>query len=63
MEIQKLFHGGYMPVNTPDMDHSRSDIEFGKGFYLMADEYMASKWACKYRGRILNHEYSKRTHL
>ena len=49
METLQLFHGGYTPVNTPDLDHSRSDIEFGKGFYLTADNDMASKWACKYR--------------
>lgn len=40
-----VFHGSNTPVVTPDLLHSREDIDFGKGFYLTEDEVMASKWA------------------
>lgn len=44
-----FYHGSYMEIIEPDLKHSRSDIDFGKGFYLTQDNYLANKWACKYR--------------
>ena len=29
-----LYHGSYTIVDHPDLDHSRPNVDFGKGFYL-----------------------------
>lgn len=44
-----FYHGSYIEIKEPDLKHSRSEIDFGKGFYLTKDNYLANKWACKYR--------------
>lgn len=28
-----LYHGSYLEVVKPDLEHSRENIDFGKGFY------------------------------
>ena len=28
-----LYHGSYMEVRTPDLNHSRKSVDFGSGFY------------------------------
>ena len=30
----KLYHGSSVVVQTPDVDHSREKIDFGRGFYV-----------------------------
>ena len=49
MRDSLYFHGSYEIIESPDLDHSRSDIDFGKGFYLTQDDFLAKKWACKKR--------------
>lgn len=44
-----LFHGSYTEISKPDFSHSRSDIDFGRGFYLTDNKYQSIKWAYKYR--------------
>lgn len=44
MIIMILYHGSKDIVKTPDLSHSRSDIDFGCGFYLTEDKNMAKKW-------------------
>ncbi len=29
-----VYHGSYMEVSTPDVMLSRSNVDFGKGFYM-----------------------------
>ena len=29
-----LYHGSYMEVRTPDLNHSRKSVDFGSGFYI-----------------------------
>lgn len=41
-----VYHGSTIEIQNPDLSHSRSVIDFGKGFYLTRDEFMAKKWAC-----------------
>ena len=51
---KNYFHGSSFIVDKPDLKHSRTDIDFGKGFYLTADQVMASKWAVNKTVSILN---------
>ncbi len=50
----RLFHGSRIEVVNPDIKFSRTDIDFGAGFYLTADLTMACKWACNKQRSILN---------
>lgn len=29
-----LYHGSYTKVETPDLKHSRNNVDFGAGFYV-----------------------------
>ena len=37
----KLYHGSIVPVNEPDLKHSKPYKDFGRGFYLSADRKQA----------------------
>ena len=41
----KLYHGSNMPVDVPDLTHSKPYKDFGQGFYLSADENQAEEMA------------------
>ena len=41
----KLYHGSNMPVDVPDLTHSKPYKDFGQGFYLSADEKQAEEMA------------------
>ncbi len=28
-----LYHGSYVQVEMPDLEHSRENVDFGRGFY------------------------------
>lgn len=44
-----LFHGSYMTVNKPDLDHSRNLVDFGKGFYVTPIFEQAKNWCNRYK--------------
>ena len=54
---RKYYHGSYAIIENPDLERSREDIDFGKGFYLTEDFAMAAKWACRKTKSIVN-EYT-----
>ena len=29
-----VYHGSWLEVKNPDLKHSRSDVDFSKGFYV-----------------------------
>lgn len=39
--MMKLYHGSNMRVTIPDLSHSKPFKDFGRGFYLSADEQQA----------------------
>lgn len=39
--MMKLYHGSNMPVEVPDLKHSKPYKDFGQGFYLSADRKQA----------------------
>ncbi len=44
-----LYHGSYIEVSFPDLEHSRSAVDFGKGFYTTPIKEQAQKWCQKYK--------------
>ena len=44
-----LYHGSYLEVSKPDLEHSRLNIDFGKGFYTMPILEQAENWCKKVR--------------
>lgn len=43
-----LYHGSYLAIENPDLLHSRPNLDFGKGFYLMSIREQAVKWCGKF---------------
>ena len=41
----KLYHGSNMPIEVPDLKHSKPYKDFGQGFYLSADQKQALEMA------------------
>lgn len=46
-----LYHGSYAQVSAPDVEHSRRNVDFGKGFYVTPIYEQARKWAEKFARR------------
>ena len=40
-----LYHGSNMVVDHPDLNHSKSNLDFGAGFYTTSDLDQAKRWA------------------
>lgn len=40
----RLYHGSSVEVSCPDISFSRSDVDFGKGFYTTALKEQAERW-------------------
>lgn len=46
-----VYHGSSMLVESPDIYHSRDNVDFGKGFYVTAYKEQAEKWAARFKKR------------
>lgn len=46
-----LYHGSYLEVAEPDLTHSRSNVDFGRGFYVTPLYEQASMWCGKFKRR------------
>lgn len=46
-----LYHGSYMEIAEPDLVHSRTNVDFGCGFYVTPLYEQAAKWCGKFRRR------------
>lgn len=44
----KLYHASSVVVDTPDVLHSRANLDFGKGFYLTSLREQAVKYAYRF---------------
>jgi len=44
----RLFHGSYIEVKYPDLQHSRRNVDFGAGFYVTPIYEQAVKWSQKF---------------
>ncbi len=43
-----LYHGSYMAIETPDLEHSRPNLDFGLGFYTTPIKDQAVKWSTRF---------------
>jgi len=40
-----VYHGSYLIVDKPDIGYSKSNLDFGAGFYVTEDKTQAELWA------------------
>ena len=43
----KVYHGSSVAVKKPDVTHSRSNLDFGVGFYVTSFRQQAENWALR----------------
>ena len=48
----KLYHSSNVSVEYPDTQHSRDDLDFGKGFYLTTIKDQAISYAQRFQRRM-----------
>lgn len=46
-----LYHGSYLEISKPDLQHSRDNVDFGRGFYTTPIYEQAVKWCGKFKRR------------
>lgn len=46
-----LYHGSCQIIKEPDLMHSRSNVDFGRGFYVTPLHEQATKWCEKFKRR------------
>ena len=46
-----VYHGSYIEIKNPDLNHSRSNVDFGCGFYTTTIKEQAEKWCAKFKRR------------
>ena len=46
-----LYHGSYLEIAKPDLFHSRSNVDFGRGFYVTPLHEQAAKWCGVFKRR------------
>ena len=54
-----LYHGSFLEITRPDLVHSRSNVDFGRGFYVTPLYEQAAKWCGKFKRRGRNGIISK----
>jgi len=60
----KVYHGGYMAVETPKILKSRFPKDFGEGFYCTELEQQAIRWASRYETAVVSvYEYTSNENL
>ena len=40
-----VYHGSFMEISAPDVNHSNKYVDFGPGFYVTTFKEQAEKWA------------------
>lgn len=54
MAMMTVYHGGYMPVKTPQIIVGRHTKDFGAGFYCTVIKEQAQRWAKRYETKIVS---------
>lgn len=44
-----VYHGSFMDIFSPDIYHSRDNVDFGRGFYITPFKEQAKKWAVRFK--------------
>lgn len=50
----KFYHGSYLEIEKPDLNHSRPYVDFGPGFYVTPLYEQAARWCGKFKRRGQN---------
>ncbi len=54
MGMMTIYHGGYQPVENPEIRKSRNTKDFGMGFYCTIIKEQAQRWARRYSTKIVS---------
>ena len=54
MAKMTVFHGGYEPVEKPEIRKGRNTKDFGDGFYCTIIKEQAQRWASRYDSKIVS---------
>lgn len=54
MARMTVYHGGYTPVETPEIRIGRNTKDFGIGFYCTIIKEQAQRWARRYDTKIVS---------
>lgn len=54
MAKMTVYHGGYMPVERPEIRIGRNTKDFGPGFYCTVIKEQAIRWARRYDTKIVS---------
>lgn len=49
-----VYHGGYIPVECPEIRKGRNTKDFGTGFYCTVIKEQAQRWAKRYETKIVS---------
>ncbi len=54
MARMTVFHGGYTPIDTPEIRKGHHTKDFGDGFYCTIIKEQAQRWARRYDSKIVS---------
>ena len=54
MAKMTVYHGGYQPVERPEIRTGRNTKDFGTGFYCTIIKEQAQRWARRYDKKIVS---------
>ena len=54
MGMMTVYHGGYQPVEKPEIRKGRNTKDFGTGFYCTIIKEQAQRWARRYNTKIVS---------
>ena len=54
MGMMTAYHGGYQPVEKPEIRKGRNTKDFGTGFYCTIIKEQAQRWARRYNTKIVS---------
>ena len=46
-----VYHGSFVEIRIPDLNFSRVNLDFGKGFYVTKDHEQAARWSRRWLRR------------
>ena len=54
MAMMTVYHGGYQPIDKPEIRKGRNTKDFGTGFYCTIIKEQAQRWARRYDSGIVS---------
>ena len=54
MAMMTVYHGGYQPVEKPEIRKGRNTKDFGTGFYCTIIKEQAQRWARRYDTKVVS---------